>query len=76
MEPAPVPSQACFRIANQQKSGSDTKKMGVWLEKLTFIHGQLYVAASMVGDPHHHHSAVNKNVSRKTRNVSIRKSYK
>ena len=69
MELAPVPSQACFCNDYQQKSGSDTKKEGVWQEEPTFTHGQLYVAASRVGDAKHPHLAVNNSVSRKTRNV-------
>ena len=69
MEPAPVPSQACFCNDNQPKSGSDTKKVGVWLEEPTFIHGQLYVAASRVGDPQDLHLAAIKRDSRLTRNV-------
>ena len=69
MEPAPDPSQACFCNDNQGNSGSDTKKMGVWLEEPTSIHGQLYVAASLIADPQHLHFAVTNSVSRKTRNV-------
>ena len=69
MEPAPVPSQACFHNDNQHNSGSDTKKVGVWLEEPTFARGQFYVAASRVGDPQGFHFAVNKSVSRKTGNV-------
>ena len=34
----------------------------------TFSHGQLYVAASMIGDPLNLHFSVNKSISRKTRN--------
>ena len=45
------------------------KKVGVWLEEPTFIHGQLNVTASMVADPQYLHLAVNNSVSRKTRNV-------
>ena len=68
----PVPIQACFCNDNQQMSGPDTKKGGVWLDQSTFIHGQLYVAASRVEDPQHLHFAGNKNVSRKTRNVAYK----
>ena len=69
MEPAPVPIQACFRNDNQKNSGSGIKKVGVWLDEPMFTHGQLYVAASRVGDPEHLHFGVSKSVSRNTRNV-------
>ena len=72
MEPAPAVSQACFCNDNQQRTGPDTKKVGVRLEQPTFTHEQLYVAASRVGDPQNHHFAVNKSVSRKTRNVTYK----
>ena len=68
MEPVHVPSQACFCNDNQQKSGSVTKMVGLWIEEPTFTHGQLYVDASEVGDPQQHHFVVNKSV-RKTKNV-------
>ena len=58
-----VPSLDCFCNDNQQKSGSDTKKVGVWLEEPTLIHGQLYVAAPRVADPQHLHFAVDNGVS-------------
>ena len=48
------------------------RKMGVRLEEPTFTHGQLFVAASRVGDPQHLYFAVNKIVSRKTENVGHR----
>ena len=69
MEPEPVSRQACFCNDNQQKSGSDTEKEVVWLDKPTFTHGQLNVMASSVGDPQHLQLAANKNDSRKTRNI-------
>ena len=68
MEPAPVPSQACFYNDNERKSGSDTKIVGFVGE--AYIHyGQLYVAMSRVADPQHLHFAVNNSVCRKIRNV-------
>ena len=48
------------------------KKVGVWLEQPTFTHGQLYVAVSRLGDPHHLHFAVSKSVSIKTMNVAYK----
>ena len=72
MEMAPVPSQACFRNDNQQKSGSDTKNVGVCLEQPTLTHGLLDGAASMVVGPQHLYFTVNKSVKRKTRNVSYK----
>ena len=69
MESAPVPSQACYCNDNQQKLGSDTKKVGVWLEEPTFTHGQFYVAASRVADPQHLHFVVINSVTRSTRNL-------
>ena len=57
---------------NQQISRSGTKKVVFWLEEPSFTHGQLYDAASKVGDHQHIHFAVNKNVSGKTTNVIYR----
>ena len=69
MEPVPVPSHACFSNDNQQNPDRIIKVVGVRLEEPTFTQGQLYVAASRVGDHQHIQLAVNKSVSRKTRNV-------
>ena len=69
MEKAPVPSQAYFFNDNQQDSGSNTKKLGVWLEQPSCTNWQHYVAASRVGEPQLLHFAVNNSVSRKTWNV-------
>ena len=69
MEPAPVSNQACFCNDNQQNSGSDARKVVVWLEESTITHGQLYVAASWIADPQRLLFAVNNSVSRKTMNV-------
>ena len=68
MKPAPISSQDCLCNDNQQMSGSDTKKLAFWLEEPIFTHWQLNAAALTVGDPQHLHFAVNKSVSRKTRN--------
>ena len=67
MKSVPHPSQTCLCNDDQQKSRSDTKKEGVWLDTFTF--GQLYVAASWVGDPQLQYIAVNKSISRNTMNV-------
>ena len=52
--------------------GQTHKNIGVWLEQPTFKHGQLYVATSRVEDRQNFNFAVNKSVSRKTRNVVYR----
>ena len=70
MEPAPFPSQAYFYNDNQQRSGPDTKKVGVWLEQPTFTHGQLFVAASWVASRQHIQFTVNKSVSINFSNVA------
>ena len=61
-----------FAMTINKGKGQTLKVVRVWLEEPTFIHGQLYVAASRVGDPQHLHFAVIKSVSRKTRNVVCR----
>ena len=61
-----------FAMAISKGQGQTLRKVGVWLEQPTFTHGQLYVVASMVGDPQRLHFAVNKSVSRKTRNKQVR----
>ena len=68
MEPGTVPSQACYCYDNPQDSLSYTKQVGFWLEEPTFTNGQLYIAASKVGDPQHLHFEVSMSVRRKTRN--------
>ena len=36
-----------------KSQGQTLAHAGVWLEEPVFAHGQLYVAASRVGDPEH-----------------------
>ena len=72
MELASVPSQDCLCNDDQQKSGSDTKNVGFWLEEPTFTHGQLYAAKSRVGDHQRLNFTLNKRVSRKTKNFVFR----
>ena len=43
--------------------------MGAWLEKPVFTHGQLYVAASRVGNLSHLHIAINRFSDKKKRIV-------
>ena len=43
--------------------------MGAWLEKPVFTYGQLYVAASRIGNLSHLHIAINRFSDQKKRNV-------
>ena len=63
------PVTPAFEIAINKSQGQTLNVVEVGQEEPTFTHGQLYVAASRVGDPKHLHFAVIKSVSRKTRNV-------
>ena len=45
------------------------KKVGFEIEEPAFNRGQLYVAATNVGEPQDHYFAARKSVRRKTRNV-------
>ena len=49
--------------------GQTLKQVGVWLNDAYFTHGQLYIAASRVGDPTHLTIAVYKTNKGLTRNV-------
>ena len=63
------PVRPAFAMTINKSQGQTFKTVGVWLEEAVFTHGQLYVAASRVGNPHHLHFAVNKSAEGKTRNV-------
>ena len=68
LEKKAIPSKAsiCYDNKAQEKT---LKQVGVWLNYAYFTHGQLYVAASRVGDPTHLTIAVNKTNKGLTRNV-------
>ena len=62
------PVRPALAITINKNQGQTLKQVGVWLEEPIFTHGQLNVAASMVGDPQHLYFTANKSASRKTRN--------
>jgi hypothetical protein len=66
------PVRLAFSMTINKSQGQTLKRVGVWLEQPVFTHGQLYVAASRVGDPKGVRFAIkqHKNLSRyATRNV-------
>ena len=53
------PIQPCFAMAINKSQGQSFKRVAVFLPQPLFTHGQLYVAASRVGDPKNIHFYVN-----------------
>ena len=45
------PVRPAFAITINKSQGQDLERVGVWLERPVFTHGQLYVCASRVGHP-------------------------
>ena len=62
------PVRPALAITINKNQDQTLKQVGVWLEEPIFTHGQLYVTASIVGDPQHLYFTANKSASRKTRN--------
>ena len=69
IEPASVPRYAGLCNYNQQILGQTLSVVAVRLEEHAFTHGQLYFAASRVGDHQYLYFALIISVSRKSRNV-------
>ena len=66
------PVRPAFAMTINKSQGQTLKQVGVWLEEPVFTHGQLYVAASRVGNPQHLLFAVKKSDAGKTRNVAYK----
>lgn len=63
------PARMAFAMTTHKSQGQTLQRVGVWLHQPVFSHGQLYVSASRVGNPHDLKFAVPANSNGITNNV-------
>jgi ATP-dependent DNA helicase PIF1 len=78
MQRRQFPIRLCFALTINKSQGQTFKQVGVYLPNPVFSHGQLYVAASRVGDSNHTKFLIDQNPYmqyKKDKQIDLNKTY-